>query len=363
MLNYQYAIGVDRNEHVVEFLLEQGVDPSIKGGLGMLKTPLQLLLEYGRMVASNKAYPLLPFLRPLLRHSQDLIYDNAQETVEGILSEFHGTPEEFIFLQQHCCPMFYQMPRWARITVAAQIILDAPIADCTEEASNAPDLIRTILGQDMSEARDLQATCTLPFASKETTLMHCVATKLGTYRAYLQMSSRKNLNIGKRHQRFSRPAIDHCHAKLQATCEAWNSLFTDFLRVGVDIHQVVDARTLLSAFLEGYLASQVFRWEFERIPWLEKEEVQVGIRALLKDMKAAGLGLETFGASEWCIWNKKGIRRDFNGGLQRVTGITYGPRPEDWYIWLSEPSDTFVGDFWAFVARPAEIMPGAWPGE
>ncbi|KAJ5471949.1 hypothetical protein N7539_008518 [Penicillium diatomitis] len=59
-----YAICVDRNEQVVEFLLGQGVDPSVEGGFSKLKTPLRLLLENGRHAASDKDYPLLPFLRP-----------------------------------------------------------------------------------------------------------------------------------------------------------------------------------------------------------------------------------------------------------------------------------------------------------
>lgn len=130
--------------------------------------------------------------------------------------------------------------------------------------------MKTVLGQDTSEARNLQTKCTLPLTSKETTLMHCIAWKLGSQ---------------------------------------WQS------------------------------------------------------RAWLKDMKAAGVDLEKLGATEWCIWKDQSFQREFNGGLHRVIGITYGSRPEDWYIWQSEPSDSFVGDFWALVARPAEIMPGGWPVE
>lgn len=339
------------------------MDPSIEGGLSTLKTPLRLVLEIGKRAASNKTYPLLPFLRPLLRHSQDLLYDNAKEAVEGILSEFHGTSEEFKFLQQHCCPMFYQMPRWTRITVAAQIILNAPNAYYAEEANNTPDLIKTILGRDTFEARDFQAKCTLPVTSKETTLIHCVAGKLGTSQAFLQMSSLRNLVIGNGYQSFSRPANTNCQTNWQAIYESWNSLFFDFLRAGVDFHHVVGGKTPFIAFLEGYLASQVSLPEFGQVPWFGQLDFHVGFRSWLRNMKAAGLDLENLGAIEWCIWKNENYEREFDGGLHRVTGITYGPDPEDWYIWLSEPSDSFAGEFWALVARPAEIMPGAWPDE
>lgn len=348
---------------MVEFLLDQGVDPSIEGGLSILRTPLRDVLRFGKQAASNKLYPLLPYLRPILRHSQDLVYGNAQEAVEGILSEFHGTSEEFIFLQQHCCPMFYQMPRWARITVSAQIIFDADFSYYAEEANNTPDLIKTVLGKDTSEAQDFQTKCTLPLTSKETTLVHCVAKKLGNSQCFLQMCCRRNLVVYSGYQTFSRPARTHCHAKWQAICKSWNSLFFDFLRVGVDVHQIVDGKTLFISFLDGYLASQVSLSQFNQVPWLGLEDFHVGIRAWLKDMRAAGLDLETLGGNEWRIWKSGNVQREFNGGLHRVTGMAYGPSPEDWYIWLSEPSDSFVGDFWALVARPAETMPGEWPGE
>lgn len=339
------------------------MDPSIEGGISTLKTPLRCVLEYGKQAASNKTYPLLPFLRPLLRDSQDLIYGSAQEAVEGILSEFYGTSEEFIFLQQHCCPMFYQMPQWARITVAAQIIYDAPYAYYAEEANDTPDLIKTVLGQNISEARDLQTKCTLPFTAKEITLMHCIAWKLGTSRAFLQISSRRSLTVDEGYQAFSRPADTHCHNKWQAIFESWNGLFFDFLRVGVDVHQIVDGKTPFFAFLEGYLASQVYLPEFKHVPWFGQEDFHIGLRAWLKDMKAAGIDLERFGATECRIWKNPSFQREFNGGLHRVISIAYGSYPEDWYIWQTEPSDSFVGDFWALVARPAEIMPGGWPGE
>ncbi|OGM46859.1 hypothetical protein ABOM_005031 [Aspergillus bombycis] len=167
-----YAVCAGRNNQMVDFLLEQGVDPSIEGGLSTSKTPLRLVLEIGRQAASNKLYPLLPYLRCLLHHSQHLVYDNAEEAVNGILSEFHGTSEEFRFLQQHCCPTFYQMPRWARIKVAAQIVCDANHSYYAEEANNTPDLIKTVLSKDILEVKTFQAKFTLPFTPKETTLMH-----------------------------------------------------------------------------------------------------------------------------------------------------------------------------------------------
>ncbi|KAE8338873.1 hypothetical protein BDV24DRAFT_137067 [Aspergillus arachidicola] len=358
-----YAICLDRNNQMVDFLLEQGVDPSIEGGLSTSKTPLRLVLEIGRQAASNKLYPLLPYLRCLLRHSQDLVYGNADEAVKGTLSEFHGTSEEFRFLQQHCCPIFYRMPRWARIKVAAQIICDSNHSRYADEANNTPDLIRTVLSKDTLEVQTFQTKFTLPLTPKETTLMHCIAEKLGTTQGFLQMSCRWEIVAYCRYQRFSRPASILCRSRWQAIYESWKSLFFDILPVEGDIHQIVDGKTLLIAFLDGYLASLVSLPESNQALWLGQEIFHVGIRAWLKDMRTAGLNLEELGAHEWRIWKSGKVQMEFNGGVHRLIGIVYGPCPEDWYIWLLEPSDSFVGEFWALVERPAETMPGEWPGE
>ncbi|KAJ8067556.1 hypothetical protein OCU04_004896 [Sclerotinia nivalis] len=49
-------------------------------------------------------------------------------------------------------------------------------------------------------------------------------------------------------------------------------------------------------------------------------------------------------------------------GWTHVLGFRYGPRPEDWNFWLSEPTDQFAGDFWSLIEDPplATFIPGAW---
>ncbi|GAB1194712.1 hypothetical protein APSETT444_003958 [Aspergillus pseudonomiae] len=168
------------------------------------------------------------------------------------------------------------------------------------------------------------------------------------------------------HERRTEKHISKLHSVvrlLMLSQQCYISLFFDFLRVGGDIHQIVDGKTLLIAFLEGYLASLLSLSESNQALWLGQEICHAGIRAWLKDMRTAGLDLEGLGAHEWRIWKSGKVQREFNGGFHRVTGIFYGPYPEDWYIWLLEPSDSFVGEFWALVERSAETMPGEWPSE
>jgi hypothetical protein len=43
-----------------------------------------------------------------------------------------------------------------------------------------------------------------------------------------------------------------------------------------------------------------------------------------------------------------------------LVGFTYGPSPDDWRFWGSDPTDEFAGDFWHMPENPWGRMPGAW---
>ncbi|RYC63520.1 hypothetical protein CHU98_g2657, partial [Xylaria longipes] len=44
----------------------------------------------------------------------------------------------------------------------------------------------------------------------------------------------------------------------------------------------------------------------------------------------------------------------------RLIGFTYGPNPEDWAIYLSEPTDLFAGEFFGMINNPQRNIPGYW---
>lgn len=46
----------------------------------------------------------------------------------------------------------------------------------------------------------------------------------------------------------------------------------------------------------------------------------------------------------------------------QLVEFSYVPAPEDWFLRVSEPSDEFVGEFWAMIDRRME-MPGGWSGD
>jgi hypothetical protein len=75
-----------------------------------------------------------------------------------------------------------------------------------------------------------------------------------------------------------------------------------------------------------------------------------------------GVDLQDYGAWEtissqnkdfrhfWCWFSVPSQRFIYSADFNiRLLSITYGPRPEDWIFWFSEPSDPFAGDFWAMI--------------
>jgi len=90
---------------------------------------------------------------------------------------------------------------------------------------------------------------------------------------------------------------------------------------------------------------------------------------LLVDSLEGGVNLQEYGAWEslslqkkvslWCY--KKDDKDDNENSVQyrqallviefdiRLINFKYGPSPNDWIFWFSEPSDPFAGDFWAMI--------------
>ncbi|KAJ5808609.1 hypothetical protein N7474_009878 [Penicillium riverlandense] len=177
-----YAMLGPRKEEVLKFLLNQEVDSSIAGAHPNLETPLNMLVFCGTL-GLGKGQPLLPCLRLLLRYTKETSYeDTPEETIGGDLSRFRGSSEEFRFLQQHCCPSYYEMPQETRIAVASKAAFGV------WDAYHMPKLIETMLGPTPLSAKDLQIKGPWRFDSKNTTLVHCVVRKIGASQAALQGS-------------------------------------------------------------------------------------------------------------------------------------------------------------------------------
>jgi hypothetical protein len=108
-----------------------------------------------------------------------MIYETPEKILSGILSDFHGSAEEFLFFQRQFCPTFYQMPHWVRIAVAARA------TSGIWDANHMPELVRTILGDKPWEREGLQLETSWRWWT-QMTLVHCIAMRVGGSRAALE---------------------------------------------------------------------------------------------------------------------------------------------------------------------------------
>jgi hypothetical protein len=44
----------------------------------------------------------------------------------------------------------------------------------------------------------------------------------------------------------------------------------------------------------------------------------------------------------------------------RYFSLSYGPNPQDWHIWTSDPVDELANEFWEMMEISVKTMPGAW---
>lgn len=113
---------------------------------------------------------------------------------------------------------------------------------------------------------------------------------------------------------------------------------------------------------------------------LSKDTVEF-LRACVTNLKGGGIDLIEFGNREagWFLDEATESGREFYADRNilisrrwradylelmdvsvRLIGLKYGPRPEDWDVYWSEPTDGFVGHFWRLIEDPTLHVPGAW---
>jgi hypothetical protein len=264
---------------------------------------------------------------------------------------FRGTVEEFTFLQKVCCPLFFTFSDEQRIRIAIN-----ELGPClSRNFWNGPFIIRAILnGVSFTTSKFEVISFTLSnFEVPDTgsfvgschmlTLPHGVAycmgcTKIGSSWPY------NTIKDG---------AVQH------KVYEEWLIMFREMLDNGLHIHQTMNGLTLLQAFLHGcFQISKPLEGSLMR-------KCNDALGALLRDLQGAGVSLKEFGEREELILKDQGGCIDFQIFSRsrrfyiRLIGFSHGATPEDWFLWISQPSDEFVGDFWAMIDRRME-MPGGW---
>jgi hypothetical protein len=139
-------------------------------------------------------------------------------------------------------------------------------------------------------------------------------------------------------------------------------LFHEFLVGGLDVNHVDDnGSTLFGSFCDGVFAYGPTAKAIAKH--------NSSLRCWLKDLQASGVNLRSFGKAQHRLFKESGGPIDYYTSshpgrfdLVRLIGFSHGPSPEDWGLWIYEPSDHFAGEFWHMIERRIEI-PGGWSSD
>ena len=160
----------------------------------------------------------------------------------------------------------------------------------------------------------------------------------------------------------------------------WQALVGQILKKGADLNRCGLFGTPLIQMLIGAHSTcwRLFKVKdalgkvtdsghFFRHPHRKGEEA---LLTWLQTLQGFGIDLKRYGKTEHKLFyqessswrNLELLMPGRRGGvyLLRLIGLQVGPEPEDWKVWISEPSDKFAGDFWDMLEHPERTIPGAW---
>lgn len=98
---------------------------------------------------------------------------------------------------------------------------------------------------------------------------------------------------------------------------------------------------------------------------------EVALETWLEILEAAAVDLERYGEVEVPALTAELRQQELStqGGhkslgssatMPRLCCMQHGPRPADWRLWWTEPTDEFVGDFWRAIEFEVPRLPGSW---
>ncbi|KAH8820779.1 hypothetical protein F5884DRAFT_827109 [Xylogone sp. PMI_703] len=141
-----------------------------------------------------------------------------------------------------------------------------------------------------------------------------------------------------------------------ASLPGWRKLLADAIKAGADSCSIstrwmtskeCPGSSLLLEFISCYTRdhgrTRVYQYNFTQI-----------VRLWVAELANAGVDLLSYGERTKIF---KSRRRYLP---YHLTGLIYGPTPDDWQVWASNPLDELAGEFWNLVEKPEERMPGSW---
>ncbi|KAH8779025.1 hypothetical protein BGZ57DRAFT_822086 [Hyaloscypha finlandica] len=251
------------------------------------ETPLHVLMRQGAFLSFSLGFDLFELYRLLLNSGADeILIDNVD-----VFRSYHGPVDHLKYLQQQAYPPYHSAPMRLRLDIR----LYRPSEDFPE-----------IYLDGSLETQDLETV-------NGTSNVHSLL-----YRHFIC----KLISAG---------------ASLQSIDSYGHTLLTGMIYVFLNWHLTLPSN-----------------WNIGKTIKALNEHLGDWLVSLLE----CGVDLQVYGAWETISSRNKDFRHscdlykwflpsaDFN---IRLLKITYGPRPEDWIFWFSEPSDPFAGDFWAMV--------------
>lgn len=250
-----------------------------------------------------------------------------------------------------------ELPIWQRRNFAINLARNARF--------NSPDLFLTALGYNPIP----RAAITNESArAAGMTLLHVAAGAIG------QLCYHVGWNIP---EEFKRRSI-----------LGWKSIIHDLLAADANLHAVSSQRDSGFRFIECATTDDqitplmlMFAAMFHNGArfYRFRQDLDNALCVWISTLYDYGVDLNGYGLRESSIWvnlgeptdaetkytgyTTRGTRdydSDYYFGQRRLLGFNYGPFPEDWRVWINEPTDEFVGDFWLMVDRRVEVMPGTW---
>lgn len=154
----------------------------------------------------------------------------------------------------------------------------------------------------------------------------------------------------------------------------WRPLLRDAIAASADPSKVTVIDGLMLTPLVAFIRYYIWNWKAIR---RARYDFNPALRTWASELKSAGVDLEEYGTKESASFDESGLwHRIYVGPLRhrslgynykeedffwfRCWKLTYGPEPEDWTVWVTNPIDELVGKFWEMVEREEELMPGTW---
>ncbi|KAF4629247.1 hypothetical protein G7Y89_g8899 [Cudoniella acicularis] len=320
---------------ICKFLVDNGAKRHITDYQG--NTPVDLLTKQGFLLfVPDEEQTKIPntHLDGMLNIIRLLMYETEPNLRS--LSGFGGSEEAFLLLRQQSIPLYYSTPFYERAMIAFSLV-DRLLATAR-------------LFQIALSDGELEADAYKYQDATGKSLLHAAAEAFGR------------------------------SASLARSGFCWAYLFLDCVLAGCNVHSIrVDhsrtpsRRTPFLEIIHGFL--QLSPMHVGTSP----RRIEGLITFYLTILKKSGIDLCVYGREEKRLHDEDLVDKTFQYtfwpasfrqnprvawssaiGSWDLIGFAYGPSPDDWSIWGSQPTDIFAGDFWRMIESPWERMPGAW---